>query len=359
MVGDLGGFTTNHWGRTPLLRRSGGTFGDVLSVRDVDQLIASSARRPTVRMIRAGRPVDPAEYCTSARLGGRRVDDVVDAMAVGRLLGAGATLVLQSLHRIWPPAARFADSFAAAAGHPVQLNAYLTPPNASGFAEHADDHDVFALQAAGRKRWTVAGLGEIEVGAGDVLYVPAGVRHCAATADRLSLHLTLGVFRRTYRRAVERVLRELPELDRPLPLGYHAPNGPVEGADAAFQDAADALQRVDVSSVMEAEARRAVPVHDRTGTVSAALLADDVGPESVIAWATSTPSAEPLDDGRWRLVMGATRWRVPEAAVHAVVALAARPGGRKVADLDGLDESSCVVLARRLLRAGACRLLEP
>ena len=37
----------------------------------------------------------------------------------------------------------------------MQANAYLTPAGAAGLAPHHDTHDVFVLQVAGAKHWTV------------------------------------------------------------------------------------------------------------------------------------------------------------------------------------------------------------
>lgn len=337
------------------------SFADVLSLDDVDAIIASSVRRPAVRMIQGGRPLDPDRYCVQARLGGRRVDGTVDAHRVAGLLRDGATLVLQSLQRTWPPAARFADDFAGQAGHPVQLNAYLTPPAATGLAEHADDHDVFALQVLGRKHWSVNGLGDIDVGTGDVLYIPAGVRHCAATSDERSLHLTLGVFRRTYRSLVERMLRAAsePELDAPLPLGTGAYEALTAGVGAAIGRAVAVLRAADAPSVADGERSRCVPAYDRTGIVKAVMSADSIRSADLIAWAAPAPRATPLGDGRCRVAMGSVTWRVPEVVADAIVDLAAAGEARPVSSLSGLDPPSCVVVARRLLLASVCRVVDP
>ena len=39
--------------------------------------------------------------------------------------------------------------------HPVQANAYFTPRDSQGLAVHHDTHDVFVLQLAGTKAWTI------------------------------------------------------------------------------------------------------------------------------------------------------------------------------------------------------------
>ena len=59
------------------------------------------------------------------------------------LVREGSTLVLQGLHRLWPPLIEFTGDLAADLGHPVQVNAYVTPAQSQGFAPHYDVHDVF------------------------------------------------------------------------------------------------------------------------------------------------------------------------------------------------------------------------
>jgi hypothetical protein len=49
-------------------------------------------------------------------------------------MGSGSTLVLQGLHRTWPPLVDFATDLASELGHPVQVNAYITPAENRGFA---------------------------------------------------------------------------------------------------------------------------------------------------------------------------------------------------------------------------------
>ena len=63
--------------------------------------------------------------------------------------------MLQGLHRTWPPLVAFCQQLAAELGHPVQANAYVTPPQSQGFDDHYDVHDVFVLQVEGEKRWRI------------------------------------------------------------------------------------------------------------------------------------------------------------------------------------------------------------
>jgi ribosomal protein L16 Arg81 hydroxylase len=137
-----------------------------------------------------------------------------------RLFADGSTIVLQGLHRVWPPIIQFCQQLAAELGHPVQANAYVTPPQNQGFSDHYDVHDVFVLQLEGEKRWRIhppvyesplrnqpwtdrkdsverraAEPPSIEavLRPGDCLYLPRGFLHAATALGGTSIHLTIGV----------------------------------------------------------------------------------------------------------------------------------------------------------------------
>ena len=105
-VGDVSRFAAHHWGHTPLHLRTDDVMTDVLSVDDVDTLITSVARRPEIRLVQGGMPLDAARYCTPRRIGGKVVDDVIDPAKVAERFADGATVVLLSVHRTWPAAGR-------------------------------------------------------------------------------------------------------------------------------------------------------------------------------------------------------------------------------------------------------------
>ena len=58
----------------------------------------------------------------------------------------GATVVLQGLQLTDPHLAKLSNNLALALDHPVQVNAYLSPPAAHGLELHYDLHDVFVVQ---------------------------------------------------------------------------------------------------------------------------------------------------------------------------------------------------------------------
>ncbi|MCA2218777.1 cupin domain-containing protein [Jidongwangia harbinensis] len=231
-------FAAAYWGQQPLLSRAGELAGpdgftDLLSPDAVDELFSRRGlRTPFLRIARQGTVLPAGRFTGSGGAGAEVGDQVLDDQVM-RLYADGATLVLQGLHRIWPPLIDFARHLGAELHQPLQINAYLTPPASQGFATHYDTHDVFVLQVDGTKRWRIhppvlpdplerqpwGGRAE-EVGAtargpaaldvvlapGDALYLPRGWLHSAEAQGARSLHLTVGIRALTRYALVEELL---------------------------------------------------------------------------------------------------------------------------------------------------------
>ena len=214
-------------------------FQDLLTLDDVDRILTTtSLRTPSFRLVKAGEQIPESSYTRSGRTGSKPVSGMADPARIAALFDDGATIVLQGLHRNWEPVAAFTRALELQLGHPCQVNAYITPPGAQGLALHADPHDVFVLQAFGRKHWEVhAAPGEqardpleADLGPGDCIYMPTGTPHAATTGDVLSGHLTVGVHVVTWSDVLADVWRSLaddPALDEAIPVGWTADPGPV------------------------------------------------------------------------------------------------------------------------------------
>lgn len=281
-----------YWGIAPLLRTAAelpnGGFGDLLSLAAIDELVSERGlRTPFVRMSRDGDVLSPSRFTRSGGAGAEIADQVADDKVLTEF-ASGATLVLQGLHRTWPPLASFARELSAQLGHPVQVNAYVTPPQSTGFTPHYDVHDVFVLQFEGRKHWHVhepvwlAPLRDqpsqnhksaVDARAteepfidrvlerGDTLYLPRGYIHSATSLDEISGHLTVGVHPITRRAIVDQLIAQLSddvELRKSLSAGVDFSDEAEIETDLAATVAAmhAAIDRFDRTAIARGLARQ-------------------------------------------------------------------------------------------------------
>ena len=294
-------------------------------------------------MIKDGIRVPPSEFCSPTRIGSSTLDDVADLHKVLDLYRRGATVVLQSLHRTWAPLSSWCAALEREVGWPVQANAYLTPPGERGLAAHADGHDVIAVQLHGNKQWHLHGHGQFELEAGNVLYVPAGVEHCARTDTRPSLHLTVGIHRPTPARVARAAATAAIER-----AGFPADTTP----DGSIWLLNDMLRDVDGDAVVARLRRR--PRAHAGGLLARSVVRPEITHATRIApilpW-----TVESIGD-RVALEWPNGRLNLPDRARVAAEMLARDGGPVSVGRLPGLDPSEQTVLARRLLDEGAAEL---
>ncbi len=355
LVGDANTFATS-WASRAVVRRTDEDFETLFTVADAEQLLAAGLRRPAFRLVRDGVTLPDSACTRPIRLGGRDLDDVADLERIASELDGGATLVLQGLHRTHPRAAAFASALERTSGHPIQVNAYLTPPSERGLASHSDAHDVLVLHVSGEKRWSVDGLGELLLCPGDVLYIPAGVAHEASAAHSATFHLTVGVLRVTMRQIVARLLAGVADLDRPAPLRFVGAERAAFAVDVetAMRAAAAELLARDPDEVVDREVVRAARRTQRAAPESARGLITSAVEVSLLDGSTlivlrSGCELVPDTDGHVRIERHDRSLRVPAVAARALTYLVTS-GRCQVDDLPGLDGDSRVVLARRLVR---------
>ena len=383
-VGDVHRFAEDAWGRRPQLHHAGPeAFAGLLDLGDVDHLVTETLlRMPGFRLVKDGEPLDPASYTQTVRVGSRPLDRTARPDRVLDAFADGTTIVLQALHRQSGAVARLCRELELELTHPVQANAYVTPPTAKGFAVHHDTHDVFVLQTGGHKAWRVyaplvelAGaeqpwrddLGdpgepvlEAELGPGDVLYIPRGFPHDAEARREVSIHVTVGILSFTWLDLWRALFRRdaaahLP-FREPLPMGFADDTsalGPElevrrkELLDWLEGSASDA--RLEEFAARFWSSRRPV-VHGQLEQIAAL---DEIGPERSVRRRSTGVFRLERDRDRVRLVLGLRELRLPSFCEPALRWIAAADGEFRVDDLPGLDGGSRVVLARRLVREGA------
>jgi lysine-specific demethylase/histidyl-hydroxylase NO66 len=298
-------FAREYWGRRALLSPAGDLprdFSDLLSADAVDELVSERGlRTPFLRVAKNGTTLAERTFTGPGGVGAGIADQVSDDKLVS-LFADGSTLVLQALHRVWPPILELCQSLAGELGHPVQANAYVTPPQNQGFSNHYDVHDVFVLQIEGEKRWEIHApvlesplrdqpwsdrkaavaaraaeepLIEAVLKPGDCLYLPRGFLHAATALGGVSTHLTIGVHSWTRFALAEQLLQQAlrtvaadPAVRGSLPLGVDLGRlddladdvDVVRAALVAALGGADLSQLSDVLHTSARGSQRAAPV---------------------------------------------------------------------------------------------------
>jgi ribosomal protein L16 Arg81 hydroxylase len=384
-------FARKYWADQPLHSAAGSLprdFADLFSPAAADELLTDRAlRTPFIRMAKEG-SVLSGECFTASGGFGAHVADQVDPAMVLREFAAGATIVLQGLHRTWPALQTFTRRLVTELGHPAQVNAYVTPEAARGFDPHYDVHDVFVLQVSGEKHWRVHApvrthpradepwshyraavaarareepVLDVVMRPGDALYLPRGWLHSAVARAGTSIHLTIGVAAFTGADMVRELTAAVAgsaELRAPLPI---------MGSAADEDEVTAAVQNVSRAFLGALTAAPAMaPDH-----IAAALdgkLRQLVRPEPVAPLATIETAANLSAEVPVRLRHGLdTQVTVDEAGVHlkvpgqglklpaqcetAIRALA-RQERHRAGALPGLDEADSLVVSCRLLRSG-------
>jgi mannose-6-phosphate isomerase-like protein (cupin superfamily) len=270
-------FFETYYEREPLLiaRRRSVKYASLLSLDAIDHYLATaSPTAPDVFLVDAARELKVEDYTfANSDPAGR-----LDLPRVYELFGSGATISLSQLHERLPQLAALCRAAEKRFSAHFQTNIYLSPPNAQGFKTHFDSHDVFVLQVAGSKLWTlhdtpielplrgqsfdpdkhVAGppTREFTIRAGDLFYCPRGLLHSARATEEVSLHVTLGLIGKTWAdvlvEAVSEACLASPEFRAHLPIGYAEPGFDKTRAEAKFRSLLDAFARnADLGPILE------------------------------------------------------------------------------------------------------------
>lgn len=381
-------FARTHWGRCPLLTRSEALprdFTDLLSPAAVDELLAArGVRAPFIRVAKDGRLVGRESFLGPAGFGA----EIADQVDTGKMLeqfAAGASIVLQGLHRLWPPVIDFVRALVTDLGHPVQANAYVTPPDNRGFDPHYDVHDVFVLQVSGHKEWTVHRpvhadplpdqpwtdhRADVErrahdepvidtvLAPGDALYLPRGWVHSARAREELSIHLTIGVeplTRFDVARAIVAELAGTEEFRASLPIAGHRTRRDELAAGAAkvMADLADALRdgKPELAERVSHRLMRRFAERTRPAAVRPLATLDVLGRAGTVPVALRDGLVTHLvtTDTRVALRLADRTIEFPRSCADALTRIC--DGATVTASqLPGLDAADGEVVIRRLLR---------
>lgn len=216
-------FANTYYETAPLVVDRGDSeyYKRYFSLREMERILYGTELTPNdLRLFRDGTPARPESYLRpSARTDKSEknvpLGEVIDADRMSALFAHGCTVVLDKVQTYSNSAADLCRGIESFFRHTVNANVYMTPPNSQGFAVHYDTHDTVILQMEGSKHWRVYGSAvalplftqkydkkkhpsgevvmEMDLLAGDLLYLPRGVMHEARSTGELSLHVTVGL----------------------------------------------------------------------------------------------------------------------------------------------------------------------
>ncbi|MEV6412082.1 cupin domain-containing protein [Kribbella sp. NPDC051718] len=377
---DLDEFGRSYWGARALLSH-GGDYSDLFSLQAADELLSRRGlRTPFLRIAKNGAVVGDSQFTGPGGVGAEIGDQIRDDK-VAALFASGHTVVLQALHRTWPALVDFATQLSSDAKHPVQINAYITPAESQGFSAHYDVHDVFVLQVAGEKHWTVHEPVHIDplrnqpwtdhsqavaaaardrapviddvLRPGDALYVPRGFLHSAKALGGVSAHLTVGLHTMTRYLLVQELAAlaaDEPALRAALPLGFD-PGDPSQLAGVLEEVTALLTKRIEQTTPDDLAPRlrrrtwsgnRPAPLPPLAHAAAIAALDPSTTVRLRPGLRFHLVEADPV-----RLHLADRTISLPKATYPALVTLCSG-ADVKVADLP-MDASDQLVLVRRLL----------
>jgi ribosomal protein L16 Arg81 hydroxylase len=244
----LDAFFSTYWEKNWLLVQRGdeGAYQELLTNQNLEDIISSwDARYPAIMLAKDGAFYPPQAYCEDVKMGQVTFSGVPNLKRLSAEYGKGATIALTSLDRSWGPLSELCLKLEEQLDHGIKTNVYLTAGQTTGFPPHFDTHDILVLQISGSKLWRIyeptiqlpdvsqpceprtfkpgPRLTEIELRAGDLLYLPRGYGHAATTANSHSAHVTVGIHVYTWAGVLKEVdpsCVRMEELRKSLPPGF-------------------------------------------------------------------------------------------------------------------------------------------
>ncbi|MFF8960322.1 JmjC domain-containing protein [Streptomyces sp. NPDC014894] len=380
-----------------------GPLTSLLGLTDIDAIVRAGLPADKAHVVQEGRVVDPARYAWDRRADSTGFAGQVRAPALARLLDEGATLVVQSLQHNHRPVGEFCARLEHETGQTVFAEAFLTPGLRPGLEAHHDEEDVFIVQTAGSKTWslhepvlrrplqheTYQRLAldasarrriaeappdlEVTLRPGDVLWIPRGWLHRGQATDTASLHVTIGFPVLTRYWLAQRIAERLSVRDpasRPLreELPWNAAKDAVRLAGLArdvareVRDAVGALDPAELARDLADLALGGRREPDATASVTAGLRAREVGPETSVRLVPEAVRATTPVPGRGVRVRLRDRSAVVPEPVGSWLHRRWEAGDETPVTaarlVPGLTSAAAVDAVRHLVRLGVLRPLD-
>ncbi len=365
-------FLRETWGRAPLVLRGSdpARFDGLFDFDDLETYLFTA--RPPAGEVRL---VKNSQWPPVSMVSDLLLNRSYDVQAIYNGLAEGYTVVLNGIHHRWPAAARLVRDLEERLLAETQTNVYVTGPGSQGFGIHHDDHDVFVLQTAGRKRWLVydkpaaggepALLHDVELARGDALYMPTGFPHAAATSGESSIHVTVGIYPLTWqqlaRETVDAVAARHAGWQERVPLdmlaGAARPavseiEGRLRQGLAALADLGAVLERYRAGLGVTARRKNPPP----SGYLASLDALDCLEPGTELERRPGVACRVSRDGDQVAITFMGETVRAP-LLVERALAFVAGTTRFRVEEIDpDLPDKSKIVLARRLIREGLLQI---
>lgn len=205
---------------------------EVFPLHEAERLVRHGTfHSPLIELVHEGQLISPSHFSVGSDMWSRQMPDTEK---VNNYLERGATMVLNLLHEMDIDVARVARALQSDFNTSVTATAFYTPAETQGFKFHYDSYGAFLLQLSGSKTWNVSpplvsrplesqrwnpGLAtpervevwrndalEINLRAGEALWIPRGWIHAGRTGHEASWHVTFGLAEFSYIRVLRQLL---------------------------------------------------------------------------------------------------------------------------------------------------------
>lgn len=234
-------FKNAYWGREVLHieRESPDYYNSLMTINDLDLVLDHGRPKgKSLRVVKNQVPISPSNY--------ENEDGSINLNQIYAAYADGHSVIVHEVQRFWQPIQRLCKGLQRECNFRTLGELFLTPKKQKALSPHYDAHDVFVVQLEGSKRWKVydevyptplvdsfqpiinrdhlQNMREIELKAGDVLFVPRGVPHEAIATDESSMHLSLGIHPFQWLDLINMTMNQIAQTDidlrLPLPFGF-------------------------------------------------------------------------------------------------------------------------------------------
>jgi bifunctional lysine-specific demethylase and histidyl-hydroxylase NO66 len=177
---DAAAFRSQYFGKLPLhIPGNGSSHTSLLNWSRFNQVLALTPywNEDTLKVYFKSRAALRENYCDTADLRAG-TSAPVNPAKVKALMGLGASLVANHVHRVCPEVGAVAHVLEQEFAARVAANVYCSFKGVQAFQTHFDLHDVFAVQAEGEKLWRVNDWARLATGSRRRLLPPPSPSMC-------------------------------------------------------------------------------------------------------------------------------------------------------------------------------------